>query len=68
MTKAKFKAKAAAAFIRANPDAHVAGWISCRRVKYPTGVVGFAGKFYAADKTGWNVMNADGDDTYVMVR
>ncbi len=70
MTKTEFKAKAEAAFYRANPGAKIDEWIGdVANLKYPTGVTGWHGKFKVSQggyKT--TVMIANGDDSYVMVR
>jgi hypothetical protein len=69
MTKSQFKAKAEAAFRKANPTAQITGWIDARLVTYPTGIKEYAGKFQAvADGHRTRVMIASGSADYVMVR
>ncbi len=44
-----FKTRAVALFLRANPTATVGAWtVAPRRVTYPTGLVGIAGRFTAS--------------------
>lgn len=69
MTKAQFKRKAEAAFLKANPTAVITGWIEARLVTFPTGAKEYVGKFHAvAIGHRAKVMIVSGAADYVMVR
>lgn len=68
MTKADFKRRAEAAFIKRNPAAQIE-WIEARLVTFPTGVREYMGSFIAiAPGFRPSRMIASGSEDYVMVR